>query len=206
MLDVSCGEGFLAAELLVGGNRVTGIDALPEASRRDALSDYYSVDLNSGLETVVERLKGKRFDRILLLDILEHLYDPERIVAQCHALLADDGEVIVSLPNVANISVRLMLLFGKFNYSDRGIMDRTHLRWYTRRTARQLLQEAGYRIVAEKVTVVPIALALGLSPQGFVFGLLNFCLGALTRMLPTLLGYQIMLVGRRDRIPPAPAV
>jgi 2-polyprenyl-3-methyl-5-hydroxy-6-metoxy-1,4-benzoquinol methylase len=199
VLDISCGEGFFAAEIAKQGNRVTGVDALPDASERAALCAYFSVDLNEGLEGVIDRLNGKRFDRVLLLDILEHLYDPERILQQCHQLVQEDGQVIVSVPNVANFSVRLSLLFGSFNYTDRGIFDRTHIRWYTRKTARLLLTNAGYRIVAEKLTVVPIALALGISPQGILFNVINRTLGILTRLMRGLFGYQIMLVARRDR-------
>jgi 2-polyprenyl-3-methyl-5-hydroxy-6-metoxy-1,4-benzoquinol methylase len=199
VLDIACGEGFFAAEIAKQGNRVFGVDALPQAAHDSAMCGYYSADLNVGLAEVVDRLDGKKFDRVLLLDILEHLQAPERIVAECRALLEPDGELIVSVPNVANFSVRLMLLLGEFNYTDRGILDRTHQRWYTRKTARQLLTQAGYKVVAQKMTVVPIALALGLSPKGVVFNALNSTLRVLTNIMPTLLGYQIMLVGRRDR-------
>lgn len=199
VLDISCGEGFFAAEIAKQGNRVTGVDALPVVSERAALCDYISADLNQGLDGVAVYLNGKRFDRILLLDILEHLHNPQRILQQCHQLLQEDGQVIVSVPNIANFSVRLMLLFGNFNYTDRGILDTTHLHWYTRKTARQLLISTGYRIVAEKLTVVPIALALGISPQGILFNAINRVLGMLTHMMPGLLGYQIMLVARRHQ-------
>jgi SAM-dependent methyltransferase len=155
------------------------------------------VDLNDGLDGVIEQLHGRKFDRILLLDILEHLSYPERILRQCTELLQKDGEVIVSVPNVANISVRLSLLFGNFNYADRGILDRTHVRWFTRKTARQFLRDAGYRIVAERETVIPIALALGISPTGILFAIINSGLALLTRLLPGVFGYQIMLVARR---------
>jgi 2-polyprenyl-3-methyl-5-hydroxy-6-metoxy-1,4-benzoquinol methylase len=190
---------FFAAELAKQGNRVTGVDALPEISERATLCNYFSVDLNQGLDAVAERLDGKRFDRVLLLDILEHLYDPARILRQCHRLVQEDGQVIVSVPNVANFSVRFALLLGNFNYTDRGILDNTHVRWYTRKTARQLLIDAGYRIVAERLTVVPIALALGISPRGAPFNIINSTLGFLTNMMPGLLGYQIMLVARPER-------
>lgn len=199
VLDISCGEGFFAAEIAQLGNRVTGVDALPDVSERAALCDYFSVDLNQGLGGIIQRLNGKRFGRVLLLDILEHLYEPGRILEQCHALLQEDGQVIVSVPNVANLSVRLSLLFGNFNYTDRGILDNTHIRWYTRKTARQLLAKAGYAVVAEKMTVVPVALALGIAPSGVLFKFINWALGVLTRMMPGLFGYQVMLVARRER-------
>lgn len=199
VLDIGCGEGFLAAEIVKQGNRVTGVDVLPEASENSVLSDYYSADLNEGLEEVVARLNGKRFDRVLLLDILEHLQRPERILEQCHQLVNANGQVIVSVPNIANISVRLMLLFGKFDYTERGILDRTHQRFFTRKTARRLLTEAGYKIVAQKMTVIPLELTLGLLPSGFLFRTLNSILGVFTNLFPTLLGYQILLVAQSRR-------
>jgi len=199
VLDISCGEGFFAAEIVKQGNRVTGVDVLPDVLERSLLCNYFSTDLNNGFDSVVERLNGKRFDRILLLDILEHLHNPEDILRQCHQLVQEDGTLIVSVPNVANLSVRLMLLFGNFDCTDRGILDRTHLHWYTRRTARQLLRSTGYRVVSEKLTVVPIALALGISPRGIAFNVMNWFLSVLTLMMPGVLGYQIMLVARRER-------
>jgi len=201
VLDVACGEGFLAVELAKNGNRVSGVDALPEAAHTSALAEYYCADLEDGLTDVIEQLNGKRFDRVLLLDILEHLRNSDRILKQCHLLAKKDGLIVVSLPNIANIHIRLMLLLGRFNYSDRGILDGTHIRFYTRKTARQFLEKAGYQIVEERMTVVPIELAFGLSDEGLVFKILNGILGAFTRAFPTLFGYQIMLVAKSRRIP-----
>ena len=62
----------------------------------------------------------------MLLDILEHLKRPERLLGQCHEVLNFNGALVVSLPNVADITVRLTLLFDRFNYSERGILDKTH--------------------------------------------------------------------------------
>lgn len=199
VLDVGCGEGFFASKIAANGNRVTGVDALPQASETTALTCYYSADLNNGLEGVVAQLGGKRFDRVLLLDVLEHLQRPERILEQCHDLVAADGELIVSVPNIANFSIRLMLLFGRFNYTERGILDKTHQRFFTRKTARKFLKDAGYKIVAERMTLVPLELATGLNASGALFRMLNFGLCVCTKLFPTLLGYQIMLVARSAR-------
>jgi 2-polyprenyl-3-methyl-5-hydroxy-6-metoxy-1,4-benzoquinol methylase len=198
VLEIGCGDGSFAAELVKDGNRVTGMGSGPDPET-PALHEYFSSELDQGLQPVITRLNGKRFERVLLLDILEHLPNPELILAQCHSLLTENGEVVVSVPNVANISVRLMLLFGRFDYAERGILDETHQRFYTRRTARKLLDQAGYRIVSEKMTVVPIELAFGFSRSGFVFKALNRTLAAVTRIMPTLFGYQVMLVGRSAR-------
>jgi len=101
--------------------------------------------------------------------------------------------VVVSVPNVANITVRLMLLMGRFNYTERGIMDKTHLRFFTRRTARRFLEENGYCIVGEKTTVMPLELLLGVDHDNPFIKVLNISLAMFTRLFPSLLGYQIML-------------
>ena len=199
VLDIGCGEGFLAVELAKNGNRVTGVDALPEAAKSAALDDYYSADLDDGLDGVVRRINGKRFDRVLLLDILEHLRNPGRILEQCHELVQKNGQVIVSVPNIANIHTRLLLMMGKFDYTERGLLDSTHVRFYTRKTAKAMLEQAGYRIVGQKMAVVPIELALGISPKTILFKMLNRMLGALTALMPTLFGYQIILVAQSNR-------
>src|SRR5579872_1097133 len=199
VLDVGCGEGFLASELVKTGNKVTGVDILPEAAERSALEAYYSADLEEGLAGVIEKVNRRRFSCVLLLDVLEHLRYPERILGQCHQLLRKDGRIIVSVPNIANITICMMLLSGRFDYTERGILDRTHLRFFTRRTARKLLQDAGYRVTQERMTVIPIELALGLSTTGLTFKFLNRVLGLATRVFPGLLGYQTMLVATSER-------
>jgi hypothetical protein len=115
---------------------------------------------------------------------------------QCHEVLGPDGLLIISVPNVANITVRLMLLFGQFNYTARGILDRTHLRFFTRKTARRFVKENGFTIQEERLTVMPVELALGWSADGLLVKTVNRLLAALTALLPGLFGYQVMFVAR----------
>ena len=113
------------------------------------------MDLNQGIAPVIRELAGKRFERVVLLDILEHLNEPEKLLRQCHEVLEPDSQLIVSVPNIANITVRLMLLFGQFNYTARGILDRTHVRFFTRKTARRFVEQSGFTILEERLTVMP---------------------------------------------------
>ncbi len=198
VLDIGCGEGILASEIKLNGNRVTGIDLLPRVEHQGVLEQYFSADLEQGIRPVIQVLGGKRFDRVLLLDILEHLRRPEALLAECQDVLGSDGQLIVSLPNIANITVRSMLLFGRFNYTERGLLDRTHLRFFTRKTARRLLEENGYRILREEATVMPIELVLNLSPENLLLRFCNRLLALFTKLLPGLLGYQIVLVARKS--------
>ncbi len=197
ILDVGCGEGFLAAKVADQGNRVTGVDNIPLPKYAEKLDQYFQCDLAAGIEPVVERMGDKKFDRILLLDVLEHLPEPEKILKSCRELLAPRGTILVSLPNVANITVRLKLLLGIFSYTDRGILDRTHLRFFTRKTARRMLRECGYSIAAERMTVMPVELAMGLPASNPLMRLLTFALACFTRVLPGLLGYQSFFVARK---------
>ncbi len=196
VLDLGCGEGFFAAELRKDNNRVTGVDALPTTANMGALERYFSADLDHGIQNILEELGRKRFDRVLLLDVLEHLKRPDLLLSQCHQVLKRDGSVLVSLPNVANITVRLMLLLGKFDYTERGILDRTHIRFFTRRTARQFLIANRFRIVEEKVTVMPLELVLGLSPENPVLRFLTATLALVTKALPGLFGYQFVFLAK----------
>jgi glycosyltransferase involved in cell wall biosynthesis len=198
VLDIGCGEGFFAAELARSGNRITGVD--DRVAPANAIFErYFSADLDGGIGPVVEQLNGQRFDRVLLLDVLEHLKSPGQILEQSHAVLKREGSLIVSLPNVANIWVRIMLLFGRFNYQQRGLLDKTHLRFFTRRTARRLLEENGYTIETERETVIPIELVLGWSENNIVLRALNRLLAAATWCMPGLFGYQAMFVARSTR-------
>jgi len=199
VLDVGCGEGFFAAELKKDGNRVTGIDVLPRPEQEDAFDQYLRGDLDCGLAPLIWRLRGKRFDRILFLDVLEHLAHPERLVRECLPLLKPDGCVIVSLPNIANIIIRLQLLTGRFEYTERGILDNTHLRFFTRQSARRFLHENGYRILEEHCTVIPVELALRLPSGGRLHRTLNRCMAVITQLFPRLFGYQMMFLAMPEK-------
>jgi O-antigen biosynthesis protein len=99
-----------------------------------------------------EQISAERFDVIAFGDVLEHLRDPEGVLVKMCRLLSSEGYVVASIPNVAHRSVRLSLLFGEFNYSDAGLLDRTHLRFFTRKTVELMVVEAGFRI-AEMVRI-----------------------------------------------------
>lgn len=194
VLDIGCGEGFFASELAQDGNRVTGVDILPLPSESKSFERYIHADITDGIGEVVQKLHGQRFDRVLLLDVLEHLQRPEKVLRECRNVLTPAGALVVSVPNVANITTRLMLLFGRFTYADRGILDRTHLRFFTRKTARALLQNNGYRILQEEMTVIPLELAAGVSAANPVMKVLNRGIALLTHVFPGLFGYQIVFL------------
>ena len=204
VLDIGAGEGFFAAELAKAGNRVSGVDNRAKPRESSPFEQYFTADLEEGIQPVIQQLNNKRFDRVLLLDVLEHLRNPDRILDECREVLKREGLLIVSLPNIANIVVRLMLLFGRFDYTERGLLDKTHLRFFTRKTARRMLEAAGYTIVEQKQTVIPLELVVGWSPENVVMQVLNRILALATWIMPGLLGYQLMYVAQQR--PPQPSV
>ena len=94
----------------------------------------------------------QQFDVILFSDMLEHLTDPLDVLTRHCQLLAPGGQVLISLPNVAIWNVRLALLLGQFEYGDTGTLDRTHMRFFTRRSFRRFLSEAGLTVSRNRIT------------------------------------------------------
>jgi 2-polyprenyl-3-methyl-5-hydroxy-6-metoxy-1,4-benzoquinol methylase len=193
VLDVGCGEGFLAKELEERGNRVHGIDVIARPMHASSLAGYARRDLDAGLGSA---FPGRRFDRVLLMDVLEHLRSPEAVLGDCRERLRPNGYLAVSLPNVANITTRLMLLFGRWEYAERGVMDRTHLRFFTRKSARRLLENTGYRVLTEKMTVMPLEVIFGSLEHNSILRLAHRVLVGCTKMFPGLFGYQTFFVAQ----------
>ncbi len=195
ILDLGCGRGVLAEEFARKNNRVVGVDVLPPEQVSPSLDQYIRENFHlAGLTTVKQRLNSRKFDKVLLLDVIEHVPDSEGMLRQCRDLLKPGGQVIVSVPNIANISVRLMLLLGRFDYMPRGIMDRTHFRFFTRKTIRKAVEDQGYLVVREKMTVIPLEVVVGLAPTNILMRIMHGTLILLTRIFPGLFGYQTFIV------------
>lgn len=133
---------------------------------------------------------------ILAADVLEHLYDTERMMRLIRDALEPGGRLFLSLPNVANLHVRLNLLCGRFPYADRGILDRTHRVFFTRRSATELLTANGFAVERRDVSSIPLPLLLPRAPTA-VLGSICGALHGVTRLVPTVLGYQLLFSARR---------
>lgn len=147
VLELGCADGFISRHLKERGCKVTAIEIDAEAAERarqccDRLLVY---DLNR--PDWINQV-GSGFDTVLCGDVLEHLLNPGNVLRQIRRILADNGKVIICLPNVAHLRVRLKLFVGRFEYEPTGILDVTHLRFYTFKTARGMIESAGYKIVA----------------------------------------------------------
>lgn len=149
VLDVGCGAGSLGGIIKNYGNYVAGVTISKEEAviARRKLDKVFIFDVEK-----VKLPKLDAYDVIIFGDILEHLRDPWSVLAKFKQCLKENGRVMISVPNIATWNLRLGLLFGKFHYTKTGLMDETHIRFFTSKTAKQLVLRSGYRIVKFDVT------------------------------------------------------
>jgi predicted TPR repeat methyltransferase len=193
LLDLGAAGGELGSSLRDQFARTIGfeynVDCLPQLSGR----------FDQVVITDLERVKSlpRNLDAIVLADVLEHLRNPPAALRLVHEAVAPDGHVFISVPNIANITVRLGLLFGIFEYHDRGILDHTHLRFYTLRTIRREIERAGFRILAVRGSSVPLRLIIGRFTPEPILRLGERVLTWITRLWRSLFAYQIILVAQK---------
>lgn len=142
VLDVGCGGGDLGYILKEKNCEITGWDL--KLDRINANRDFYKTLEERNIE--VQGFGNEKYEVIIFSDVLEHLNDPETVLKKSRESLMPKGTILVSLPNVAYLDNRLGLLKGNWNYTDDGILDRTHLKFFTLSTAKQLLVSAGFKI------------------------------------------------------------
>ncbi len=145
ILDIGCNEGYIG-EQSDKTNEFYGID-YSETALSKASKIYKHVELMDLNNPTEPSLKSVKFDVILFADVLEHLTEPEKVLRFFTSYLDDEGFIIISLPNVANWQIRINLLLGNFNYTDSGILDRTHYHLYTFDTALELIKNCNLEMV-----------------------------------------------------------
>ncbi len=175
ILEIGCGTGATGAALLESGiaSEVVGIEFEPTsaAAARKVLTEVHEVDLEE-----FDPATLGTFDVVLIGDVLEHLIDPWHVVKNLSGVLRRSGQFIVSIPNARCYAFWVpIVLRGRFDYAESGILDRTHVRWFTRSTAIELLADAGLEVTVEGTRLVaegrgPLArlVARSLGPFGVV--------------------------------------
>jgi 2-polyprenyl-3-methyl-5-hydroxy-6-metoxy-1,4-benzoquinol methylase len=142
VLEVGCSVGHVTRQLVAAGNSVVGVEVDPGAAAEAAqwATVMHVVDLDTSR---LSRIESGPFDVIYLGDVLEHLRTPSPVLADLLTTLTPEGRVVISVPNIAFVDLRLMLLEGTWAYQDHGILDRTHLHWFTKESLRELLDDVG---------------------------------------------------------------
>jgi glycosyltransferase involved in cell wall biosynthesis len=185
VLDIGSGPGAFAAELVKKGCEVTVVDQFASNVQMPSVQ-VVEQDLNAPLQIDV-----KGHSHILMLDIIEHLRDPERFIEDLRAHFDyEPRTVVLTTPNIAFIVQRLMLLLGQFNYGPAGILDRTHARLFTFRALQHLLRDTGFKIKSIKGVPAPFPKVLG---DGFLGKAAVAGNVALIQLSKTLFSYQIYI-------------
>jgi 2-polyprenyl-3-methyl-5-hydroxy-6-metoxy-1,4-benzoquinol methylase len=162
ILEIGCGDGATGSVARAAGKagHYVGIELMPEIAEhaRTNLSEVITADIeNFDLVSFQDK-----FDALIMSEVIEHLVDPWETVARLVTCLKPGGEIIASSPNVAHQRLIRDLIAGRFEYADEGVMDRTHLRWFTPRSYRALFEAAGCR----DIRIMPIRRP-GLLPRLF---------------------------------------
>jgi 2-polyprenyl-3-methyl-5-hydroxy-6-metoxy-1,4-benzoquinol methylase len=173
VLEVGPGDGVISRWLKQKrGCHAVGVEVMAQSAA--ATQDVFDPLIIGSIEApaVVETVAAHApFDAIIFADVLEHLADPWQVLRNMRPLLSSSGRVLLSVPNIAHWTARMRLLSGSFDYTEGYLMDRTHLRWFTRRSARAMAREAGYRVEAERVVYRPHVIHFWPTLMGYQFAL-----------------------------------
>jgi 2-polyprenyl-3-methyl-5-hydroxy-6-metoxy-1,4-benzoquinol methylase len=203
VLDLGCSDGALGARLQELGHEVTGVDSIEHARARTDLHALVIADLEHG----VPREVGDGYDVVIAADVLEHLRAPEQILDDVRGRLREGGTIVVSVPNFGHWYPRLRVGLGTFDYDRRGILDRSHLRFFTRRSFERLVHERGYAVTRRETVGLPFEVtARGddgrATDEGRddrdAFSLLRRVEDAALAIRPTLFAYQFLYELRPD--------
>lgn len=200
VLDVGCASGYLAAALRERGCTVWGVEPDPAmaAAAEAHCERVWSVDIEAG---AARDELPRDLDAVVLGDVLEHLRDPWEVLTFMRSRLRPGGLALVSVPNAVHWRARREVVLGRFPLEDSGTFDRTHLRWFTRRSAHDLATTAGFEVVGERFTPAPlpgealvrrIAGGTAEAPR-FPFGHARWFL---SRAVPTLFALQFVMTLR----------
>lgn len=155
VLETGCANGRFSRVLVEHDCSVVGVE-IDEGAASDAAQFCERVIVGNLEDPEIQQQIPDGFDLLLFGDVLEHLAEPWNVLRALRSRLNQGGAVVVSIPNVAHWDVRIGLLAGKFDYQDEGVLDSTHLRFFTRRTVWEMLEQTGYRVVtANRVTRLP---------------------------------------------------
>lgn len=154
ILDLGCSGGLLAEKVRKLGHYIVGVDVTEIPGVRDRVDEFHLLDLAAGAQQDL----GHAYDAVILGDVIEHLPDPLATLRRAAQLLRPGGEVLVSVPNFGHWYPRLRVATGLFGYDRRGILDDTHLRFFTRRSLLRLVGRAGLDVLEERHTGLPLGL------------------------------------------------
>lgn len=177
MLEVGCGTGALARAYRKGNPSVhyTGVEVVEAVARNatNACNEVVVGDIETPtcLDAIDRLRRDPGWDLLVFGDVLEHLLDPLRVLTELRARMAVGATCLACIPNIGHVSILYQLLHARWNYADAGLLDRTHLRFFTQPTMTELFQQAGWtvrectaRVFEPEASAQAIAPLLALAP------------------------------------------
>jgi 2-polyprenyl-3-methyl-5-hydroxy-6-metoxy-1,4-benzoquinol methylase len=190
LLDLGCSGGLLSERIRALGHTVTGVDVLEIEGVRNRVDHFIQADLDRDLPAEV--IARGPYDVVVCGDILEHVRQPEKVLESIRELLAPGGVLISSVPNFGHWYARTRTVLGLFDYDQRGVLDSGHVRFFTRRSLLRRLRNAGFSVVRQEATGLPLdVLASGAGPLRRGLRILD---RLLVTLRPTLFGYQFIFM------------
>jgi len=186
ILDLGCSGGLLGEKMRQAGHYVVGVDSIEVPGVRERTDEFYTGNLDSGIPEAA----GVGFDVVIAGDVIEHLAKPLDALRAIDSVLRPGGQLLLSVPNFGHWYPRLRVAFGVFGYDRRGILDDTHLRFFTRSTLRRLVRTAGFDVLQESATGLPLGTFSRGGERGSAIRRID---QSLVRLRPTLFGYQHVL-------------
>jgi 2-polyprenyl-3-methyl-5-hydroxy-6-metoxy-1,4-benzoquinol methylase len=187
ILDLGCSGGRLAERLRKLGHYVTGVDGILIDGVQDRVDEFVLGNLESGIPVEA----GTGFDVVIAADVIEHVTNPRALLRQMSAVIVDGGQVLVSTPNFCHWYPRARVATGQFDYDRRGILDETHLRFFSRRSLLRMVRAAGLEVLDLRYTGLPFDVLSGnVKLRTRIARRID---QTLVRLRPTLFGYQFVL-------------
>ena len=186
VLDLGCSSGLLAERLRGLGHHVVGVDVNDIEGVRERTDRFIRADLNEGIPSEV----GSGYDMVLLADVLEHVLSPGTLMSQARDVLSPTGTALICVPNMAHWYPRFRAAVGMFDYDQRGILDATHVRFFTRRSLVKLIERRGFAIQRVEPVGLPLD-ALGIESNKAKT--LRLADRLLSNVWPTMFGYQFIV-------------
>ena len=192
ILDVGAAQGMLGQMLQGSGLAIDAVEANPEWA--NAARPFYRNTWASIVEDAP--LPDKEYKLVICADVLEHTPNPLSVLMRLREAATPDATFIISLPNVAHLAVRMMLLLGYFPKMERGILDRTHLQFFTKDTAIDLLKQAGLELERIRATGIPLDEVWKTGEGNLLFRAMQKTQHFALDVAPRLFGMQWVMVAR----------
>ena len=195
-MDIGTATGTIGRICKNYGFKFSGIE--PNSKWAQIAKPYYEKIHIGTIENCDDNII-RGYKAIIFGDILEHVPNPDAVLQRVVRLQENGALFAISVPNIANIWIRVNLLLGRFDYTDRGILDRTHLRFFTKKTAISLVTKSGLEIKKITVTPIPLELVSNFFIKSPVGRFIHWILFLAAKIRPTLFGYQFVIIARKEQ-------